>query len=320
MYYRKALNSLEDRVAILEDYSKQFEEKFKDVDAHFKLLDTETTRLNDVKADREELKDLLDKLNALLKEVEEALKWKQPMVHVTNRIDKIEIQIQQLLNGLGKGEGVDGAIIKDLEAKLQTLRDDFEKFKADAMRWLKDLQDALENKADLTTLKDLENELLSRLEDLANGLDKRFADKNETKKALKALEKQIKSLYDLIMSQQGRGGQDDAMFAKKPLGGWSCASCAKDLVNLQGMPADFVPWSRWPLRDPNERLAKSGQGFSRVLSKMKPEYMTQKNFYPHASIDEEDVYHETIPQDKLTIKKRKKRSRPMSANRPGLGR
>ena len=28
------------------------------------------------------------------------------------------------------------------------------------------------------------------------------------------------------------GHEDDAMFAKKPLGGWSCASCEKNLINL----------------------------------------------------------------------------------------
>ena len=26
--------------------------------------------------------------------------------------------------------------------------------------------------------------------------------------------------------------EEDAMFARKPLGGWSCASCEKNLVNL----------------------------------------------------------------------------------------
>jgi DNA repair exonuclease SbcCD ATPase subunit len=300
----------------LETTSKHFEVKFAEIYEKCEKFDSETKRLSDVKADKDELKDMVDKINNLLKEVEEALKWKQPVVQITNRIDKVEIQIQQLLNGLGKGGGVDSAIIKDLEDKLQLLRDDFEKFKEDVMGWLKDLQDALENKADLTSLKDLERELLSRLEDLANGLDKRFADKNETKKALKALEKQIKSLFDLIMNQEGRqGGEDDAMFAKKPLGGWSCASCARDLINLQGMPADYVPWSRWPLRDPNERLAKSGQGFSRILAKMKPEYANQPNFYPHGTIDEEQ-YNHIQPSDKFTIKKKKK-SRPMSAARPG---
>jgi hypothetical protein len=54
---------------------------------------------------------------------------------------------------------------------------------------------------------------------------KQFADKNETKKALKNLEKQLKNLYDLVMSRlQGGVDEEDAMFSKKPLGGFSCAS------------------------------------------------------------------------------------------------
>lgn len=301
-------------MAILEDQSKEFKVHFDTIDQDCKKFTSDISKLDEVKADREDLKEMLDKLNALLKEVEEAMKWKQPMVQVTNRIDKVEIQIQQLMNGLGKGgEGIEAQVIKDLQDKLQLLRDDFEKFKEDVMKWLKDLQDALDNKADLTALKELERYLLGQIDELAAACDKKYADKNETKKALKALEKQIKNLFDLLMNQEGRHGEDDAMFAKKPLGGWSCASCAKDLVNLQGMQADYVPWSRWPLRDPNERLAKSGQGFSRILSKMKPEYVTQPNFYPHDSIGEEQF--QTMPADKLQIKKKKKKIRPMSANR-----
>jgi len=76
------------------------------------------------------------------------------------------------------------------------------------------------------------------------------------------------------------------------------------------MPADYVPWSKWPLRDPNERLAKSGQGFSRILSNLKPEYV---NFYQHESVNGNE--YKTLPHEKLLTKKKKKRSRPMSANR-----
>jgi len=45
--------------------------------------------------------------------------------------------------------------------------------------------------------------------------------------AMIKLEKQLKNLYDLLMSLKPHTSEheDDAMFAKKPLGGWSCASC-----------------------------------------------------------------------------------------------
>ena len=47
----------------------------------------------------------------------------------------------------------------------------------------------------------------------------------------------MKNLYDLLMSLKNSGNnlnEEDAMFAKKPLGGWSCASCEKNLTNLHG--------------------------------------------------------------------------------------
>jgi hypothetical protein len=46
------------------------------------------------------------------------------------------------------------------------------------------------------------------------------------------------------------------MFAKKPLGGWSCASCEKNLVNLQGHMAEYHAWKGLPFKDPNERISK----------------------------------------------------------------
>lgn len=62
------------------------------------------------------------------------------------------------------------------------------------------------------------------------------------------------------MMSKGQGhtheNEDDAMFTKKPLGGMSCASCEKDIINLQGRRVDFLPWNKLPFRDPSERIAR----------------------------------------------------------------
>lgn len=62
------------------------------------------------------------------------------------------------------------------------------------------------------------------------------------------------------MSRNGEGShnhhEDDAMFTKKPLGGMSCASCEKDIINLQGRKVNYYPWGKFPLRDPSERIAR----------------------------------------------------------------
>ena len=105
----------------------------------------------------------------------------------------------------------------------------------------------------------LEESLLDRLNEIVKALTKQFAEKNDTRKALKLLEKNLKNMYDLFMSKNGENGkEDDAMFTKKPLGGTSCASCAKDVVDLYGKRVDYQPWGKLPFRDPSERIARVG--------------------------------------------------------------
>lgn len=119
---------------------------------------------------------------------------------------------------------------------------------------------------------------MERINEIVKALTKQLADKNDTKKALKLLERQLKNLYDLFMTK-GTGSpndnEDDAMFTKKPLGGMSCASCEKDIINLQGKKADFLPWNKFPFRDPSERIARVGQGFSKMLSMINPDTISR---------------------------------------------
>ena len=50
-------------------------------------------------------------------------------------------------------------------------------------------------------------------------------DKNDIKKAIKIVEKQLKNMFEIMMSKYEDEEANDAMGAKKPLGGWSCISC-----------------------------------------------------------------------------------------------
>jgi hypothetical protein len=93
---------------------------------------------------------------------------------------------------------------------------------------------------------------------------------------LKLLEKNLKNMYDLFMSKGGANAEeDDAMFTKKPLGGTSCASCAKDVVDMYGKRVEYLPWGKLPFRDPSERIARVGQGFSKMLSMINPDHLSQ---------------------------------------------
>jgi hypothetical protein len=124
---------------------------------------------------------------------------------------------------------------------------------------IQDLYNELLKKADVISLKALEDSLI-RLNQLVNDLANQFADRVENDKAHKLLQKNLKNLYDLFMSLKGEGGEEDAMFTTK---GISCASCAKGVQNLIGFRADHVSWQNFPFKEPNERMAKMGQGYSK---------------------------------------------------------
>jgi hypothetical protein len=116
--------------------------------------------------------------------------------------------------------------------------------------------------------------MLDRVNEMVAAIQDQFAGRKETKKSVKALERQMKNLFEMVRSKGSLGSTgDDAMFSRKPLLGYACASCEKDLVNLQGKKVEYMPWHKMPFRDPSERIARVGQGFSKMLSVINPETM-----------------------------------------------
>lgn len=116
---------------------------------------------------------------------------------------------------------------------------------------------------------------MDQMNDLVKVMTKKFADKAQNKKEHADMERQIRNLYDIIMAKGGNATDEDAMFSKKPFQGLSCASCEKDLVNMYGKKVDYMPWGKMPFRDPSERIARVGQGFSKMLSMLKPDSLSR---------------------------------------------
>ena len=127
------------------------------------------------------------------------------------------------------------------------------------------------NKADMKQVEETNERFSLLLEKQMNNCSKKFMDRNETKKTFKTFEKQLKNIFDIILSQLEENEGSDAMFAKKPLGGWSCVSCQKKLTTLAGSLAEYQITGKFPFRDPTDRLNHVGAGFSKMLQHMRPE-------------------------------------------------
>jgi len=128
------------------------------------------------------------------------------------------------------------------------------------------------NKADKSDLDDLENRIMDKLRDMIQQILNQFANKEDVMKRFAQLSKKIREIMELLARQGGGndGNVEDAMFSKRHLGPLACASCEKNVVNMYGQKADHHVWNKLPFRDPNERIARYGQGFSKILSHMKP--------------------------------------------------
>jgi hypothetical protein len=85
------------------------------------------------------------------------------------------------------------------------LKSEFSKFKDDTQSNFKYLHDSLNLKADKQELMELEARLMDKLNEIIKNLLNQFADKADTKKRLTNLEKNVKSLFEMLM-KSGAGG------------------------------------------------------------------------------------------------------------------
>lgn len=134
------------------------------------------------------------------------------------------------------------------------------------------IEQVLPTKADKSELIDLQNQILDKLRDMIQQILQQFANKEDVMRRFSQLSKKIREILDLLNRGAGEFNED-GMFTKKHIGPMACASCEKGLTNLQAQQADYHVWKKLPFRDPAERIARYGPGFSKILSHMRPNDM-----------------------------------------------
>ena len=161
--------------------------------------------------------------------------------------------------------------MRKYDDKIHELNEEIDAVKELMVKTTNELRDAIFPKAESNALNDLEAKVLTKLNEIVEILYKKFADKSDTKQNFKILERQIKNLFELIMNSKKdpAADEDDALLARKHLGGFSCASCEKNLTNMSGTKVEYNTWGRLPYRDPADRLTRIGQGFSKMLTRVR---------------------------------------------------
>jgi hypothetical protein len=85
----------------------------------------------------------------------------------------------------------------------------------------------------------------------------------------------------MLLNKKDEHG-DNWLLAKKPLNGYSCAACESYIGELKDN-TQYIPWNRYPLRDPNEKLYRIGNGFSKMLQMLNFDNVDTSNSPPRGN-------------------------------------
>jgi hypothetical protein len=138
---------------------------------------------------------------------------------------------------------------------------------------LNDMAEIIKTKSSSEDMKMFEEIINNKLEELKLYCIKKFSDKIENNKNIKYLDSQIRHIIDVYIKKLDKA--ESWLIAKKPLGGYSCASCEAYLGELKkSQDYNYTPWNKYPNRE-REKTFRLGNGFSRMLNMLNVDFKNQ---------------------------------------------
>ena len=124
------------------------------------------------------------------------------------------------------------------------------------------------SQASLKDLKNLEDDLLSKMDDLYSSVNGKFAQKNLIVKNNKILELKMKSIVENYKKNEK---SDSWILSKIPIG-HLCASCESYLGDIRETNSTkYIPWNKIPQKDTADKLYRLGSGYSRMIQMLSPD-------------------------------------------------
>ena len=218
---------------------------------------------------REELEDFLNSQT----ENSEIVNIKRKLESVSNKVHDI---IENVINKKGdnnnsrsnandKYKFIEFKIFEEFKSHIakefNNINDNF----INSRKLLDELIDSVRNRTSYKDLKALEDAMLSKMEDLKITFAKKFADKNEMNRVIKYLDQQIKNIIQIYIKKIEKG--DNWLLAKKPITNNLCASCESYIGDIKDSNNNniYIPWNKYPVKDPNDKLYRMGSGYSKML-------------------------------------------------------
>ena len=117
----------------------------------------------------------------------------------------LEVRLESINKGMrltkeGSRGDLDHDKLRELDKKIKNTVGLIDASKEEVTKMVQEVRDHLYHKAEKSDVEDFENRIVEKLNELVEALYKKFADKAETKKTLKILERQLKNMYELFLN------------------------------------------------------------------------------------------------------------------------
>lgn len=240
----------------LENFKKQFEYIF---DTLKKL--SEGHSIN-----RKDIDDLINKVENLMSQMEQIKK----LYNILNNKNDVPSKTQSVDMNDYVSVNVFNEYCQKTDDKLDDIYKEIDKLN----KLIQSILDQLNNGSDLD-LEKVKELIQYKANEILNACNIKFVDRNEFQAIINKINEKLKRLYDLINKKNNEHDHDAEswLLAKKPLQGFSCASCEAYIGDLKS-PDQYIPWNKYPLRDPNDKAYRIGNGYSKLLQMM---YLEKRN-------------------------------------------
>ena len=176
---------------------------------------------------------------------------------------------------------------------------------------INEISNTIKKKCSEEDLKVFENIFNNKIEDLQLTNNKRFADKIDTNKSMKYLDTQIRHIIDVYIKRMEKN--DSWLIAKKPIGGFTCASCESYLGELKNK-GEYLPWNKYPQREKDN--FRVGNGFSRMLNMLNVELKNNETNSVEKNFESDDeIKISENNRFKMRIKNTPKTHRALKSNK-----
>ena len=250
--------------------------------------------INDLKESKEKEEDIQKQLNFLKEQFEDFISnnadhedlqnVKRKMELLNSKAHELEENYQLLSNRLNI-DNKNKTSVTSTDKYLETII--FDNFKSQIIKEFSSVNDnfthlrrlvdnileSLKNKPSYRDIKALEEEIMLKYEELKVASNKKFAERIETTKNFKYLDTQIKNILQIYIKKEKRS--ENWILAKKSITNL-CASCEAYIGELKDNNS-YQPWNKYPLKDPNDKVYRLGNGFSKMLQMVQLDENDKKN-------------------------------------------